>query len=98
MAQKAEKHPTPTNTVLDGKVAATGNQYPDSFFINPWNAMLDTQYGDESGRANESKTLYSPTNTVTGMGAIPLHGKDAYDSNWEHGYRDGVEGGKKGRR
>lgn len=99
MAQKAEKFPEPRNTTLDGKVAATGNQYPDSNFINPWNAMLDTQYGNEDGHANDTKTLYSPTGTVIGAaGAIPLHQKSSYDSNWEHGVRGGIEDKPKGPR
>jgi hypothetical protein len=88
MAQKSEK--------LAGKRTATGCNYDDKFFENPWNAGIDSQYGDENGKPNESKTLYSPTSTVVGMHALEIHDKDSYDRNWEHGYRDGVKG-KKGR-
>jgi hypothetical protein len=87
MAQKAEKAPNATNTTLDGKSAATGNQYPDEFFIDPWNAKLDAQYPHESGGAPDGRTLYSPTRTPEGMGVIELHGEESYDSNWETGVR-----------
>ncbi|MGD0968626.1 MAG: hypothetical protein ABR949_10095 [Candidatus Aquilonibacter sp.] len=91
MAQKAEKKPTPINTTLDGKVAATGNHYPDEFFINPWNAKLDGQYPNENGHAPEDRTLYSPSKTIEGMGVLSLNNKSDYDSNWEHGVRGGIE-------
>lgn len=93
MAQKAKTFPTPVDPALDGKVAATGSNYPDKFFINPWNGGLDERFDYD----NDAKTLRSPTDTPGGMG-LQLHGKDSYDSNWEHGYRNGVEGGKKGRK
>ena len=98
MAQKAERKPSPINPRLDGKVAATGSNYPDEFFINPWNANLDSQYGHDDGHANDSKTLYSPTSTVVGMNALELHQKSSYDSNWEHGVRGGIEDKPKGPR
>lgn len=87
MAQRAEKKPNPTNRVLDGKVAATGSSYPDKYFINPFNAGIDSQYGDESGHPNESRTLCSPTETPVGMGVLGLNGESDYDSNWETGVR-----------
>lgn len=87
MAQKAERMPNPKNTVLDGKTAAVGASYPDTNFINPWNNGLDGQYGNEDGHANDTRTLYSPTRTIDGMGVLSLNGEDSYDSNWEHGVR-----------
>ena len=98
MAQKAEKNPNPRNTTIDGKVASTGNSYPDQFFINPWNAKLDAQYPNENGGAPDDRTLYSPTLTPVGMEAMHLNGKSDYDSNWEHGVRGGIEEKPKGPR
>lgn len=98
MAQKGSKFPTPVDPALDGKRGATGSGYPDPFFVNPWNAMLDEQYGDEDGQPNSSRTLYGPTHTPVAMNSIPLHGKSSYDSNWEHGVRGGIEAKPKGPR
>ena len=86
-AQVGEGRPDPTNTTIDRKRAATGNEYPEQFWINPWNAGLDNQYGDEDGSPNETRTLRSPTATPIGVNAIPIHDDSSYDSNWEYGIR-----------
>lgn len=79
-----------TGTTLDGKVAATGNDYPDDRFKNPWNAGVDEQYPFADGASPSDKTLYGPTRTPVAMDAVELNGLSDYDSNWEHGTR-GIE-------
>jgi hypothetical protein len=86
-AQKGEGRPDPTDPTVDRQRASTGNDYPSQFWVNPLNAGLDHQYGDEDGRANETRTLRSPTSTPMALGAIPIHEDTSYDSNWEYGTR-----------
>lgn len=86
-SQRGEGKPDPTNTTIDNQRAATGDNYPSQFFVNPWNAGLDMQYGETDGSANETRTLRSPSSTVIGLNAIEIHEGTSYDSNWEYGTR-----------
>jgi hypothetical protein len=83
----------PISSGIVRKGPAVGPDYAEANYSNPWNVGIDTQFEMES----ESKTLRSPTATPVAMRSISKNGDESYDSNWEHGYRGGIEGRKKGR-
>jgi len=54
-----------THPVRTGK--AVGPDYPEANFRNPFNAGVDSEYGN-----TEDKTLEGPTDTPGGMGIGPI--------------------------
>lgn len=60
------------------RTQATGKDYPETNYKNPWNAGIDETYGSA-----DDKTILSPTATVEGPRGVPV--RNDYDELWEDG-------------